>query len=128
MRCAQSATSQVYSILDDEGLRSSVRGGAVSVPHSATIYYHGDQDDIIPYASTKAFIMQQCIGGGSVQSATVAGTDHIGGFVGGLVGAMIFLRQSLDLQTPKTSCERIATAVAPGSSVALSEIGSNVDT
>lgn len=94
----------VADILARESLLNNVSNLEVSVPKFPRFDYHASGDEVVPYWADKAYTKQQCDMGANIQFKTYSIGEHFTTSLFGLPGAIQFLNQALNDDTPSVAC------------------------
>lgn len=87
-----------------ESLLNNVSSLSVSVPKFPRYDYHAIGDEVVPYWADKAYIEQQCALGANIQLQNYWLGGHATTSEFGLPGAIQFLDQALNNNTPTVHC------------------------
>lgn len=87
-----------------ESLFNNVSSLTVSVPKFPRMNYHASGDEIVPYWADQQYTEQQCALGANIQFNTFPLGEHVTTAIFGLPGAIEFLQQALNGETPQVKC------------------------
>ncbi|PWN48207.1 lipase A [Violaceomyces palustris] len=94
----------IQNVLRKETLLKRVSSQPIPVPKFPRYLYHAAPDEIVPYADEREYVQDQCSQGANILFNTMVIAEHVSAEIFGIPGALLFIKQAFEGNTPKVVC------------------------